>query len=84
MREYAGAWELPVIGDVAAPTAVLIRPDGHVAWVGDGTDAGPPERARYVVRTADAVTAKRRPLLLGFWERGSLGHANSSQVQAEP
>ena len=37
---YEGAWELPVIGEVAAPTAVLIRPDGHVAWVGDGTDVG--------------------------------------------
>ncbi len=38
--EYRGAWELPVLGAVAAPSAVLIRPDGHVAWVGDGTDAG--------------------------------------------
>ncbi|HEY2599178.1 MAG TPA: hypothetical protein VGJ79_11935, partial [Candidatus Dormibacteraeota bacterium] len=37
---YAGIWELPVVGEVAAPPAVLIRPDGHVAWVGDGTDAG--------------------------------------------
>jgi 3-(3-hydroxy-phenyl)propionate hydroxylase len=37
---YDGAWELPVLGVVAAPTAVLIRPDGYVAWVGDGTDAG--------------------------------------------
>jgi 2-polyprenyl-6-methoxyphenol hydroxylase-like FAD-dependent oxidoreductase len=37
---YAGAWELPVIGAVAAPCAVLIRPDGYVAWVGDGTDRG--------------------------------------------
>jgi 2-polyprenyl-6-methoxyphenol hydroxylase-like FAD-dependent oxidoreductase len=37
---YAGAWELPVLGAVTAPTAVAIRPDGHVAWVGDGTDAG--------------------------------------------
>ena len=37
---YAGAWELPVLGPVAAPTAVLIRPDGHVAWVGDGTHHG--------------------------------------------
>jgi hypothetical protein len=36
----AGVWELPVLGAVAAPTAVLIRPDGHVAWVGDGTDQG--------------------------------------------
>jgi hypothetical protein len=37
---YTGAWELPVLGAVAAPSAVLIRPDGHVAWVGDGTDTG--------------------------------------------
>ncbi|MHB8508450.1 MAG: FAD-dependent monooxygenase [Candidatus Dormibacteria bacterium] len=38
--KYAGVWELPVLGAVAAPTAVLIRPDGHVSWVGDGTDTG--------------------------------------------
>ena len=37
---HDGAWELPVLGEVAAPPAVLIRPDGHVAWVGDGTDLG--------------------------------------------
>jgi 3-(3-hydroxy-phenyl)propionate hydroxylase len=37
---YTGAWELPVLGTVAAPTAVLIRPDGYVAWAGDGTDEG--------------------------------------------
>ena len=36
----AAAWELPVLGAVPAPAAVLIRPDGHVAWVGDGTDHG--------------------------------------------
>jgi 3-(3-hydroxy-phenyl)propionate hydroxylase len=35
---YVGAWDLPAIGPVAAPTAVLIRPDGHVAWVGDRTE----------------------------------------------
>ena len=35
---YEGVWELPVIGEVAAPAAVLIRPDGHVAWVGDASD----------------------------------------------
>jgi hypothetical protein len=34
------AWELPVFGAVSAPTAVLIRPDGHVAWVGEGTQQG--------------------------------------------
>jgi len=38
--EYLGPWELPVIGAVTAPTGVLIRPDGYVAWVGDGTDSG--------------------------------------------
>jgi hypothetical protein len=37
---YSGEWELPVIGTVSAPTAVLVRPDGYVAWVGEGSDAG--------------------------------------------
>jgi len=38
--EYAGTWELPAIGAVTAPTAVFIRPDGYVAWVGDSTPHG--------------------------------------------
>jgi hypothetical protein len=38
--DYTGTWELPVIGTVTAPVAVLIRPDGHVAWVGHGTRTG--------------------------------------------
>jgi 3-(3-hydroxy-phenyl)propionate hydroxylase len=38
--EYPGAWELPVIGTVTAPAAVLIRPDGYVAWVGDESGEG--------------------------------------------
>ena len=38
--KYEGAWELPAIGAVAAPTAVLIRPNGYVAWVGEHTQAG--------------------------------------------
>jgi hypothetical protein len=41
--EYVGPWELPVLGEVTAPTAVLIRPDGYVAWVGDQTHLGLPE-----------------------------------------
>jgi hypothetical protein len=44
---YNGVWELPALGAVTAPTAVLIRPDGYVAWVGDGTQLG----------LADALTA---------------------------
>ncbi len=42
--KHVGRWELPVLGEVSAPTAVLIRPDGHVAWVGDQqTQAGLPD-----------------------------------------
>ena len=35
---HEGVWELPLLGEVTAPPAVLIRPDGHVAWAGDLTD----------------------------------------------
>src|SRR3989440_8951237 len=41
--KYVGTWELPVLGAVTAPVAVLIRPDGYVAWVGDPTHRGLPE-----------------------------------------
>jgi 3-(3-hydroxy-phenyl)propionate hydroxylase len=37
---YDGAWELPVLGAVTVPTGVLIRPDGYVAWVGEGSQQG--------------------------------------------
>jgi 2-polyprenyl-6-methoxyphenol hydroxylase-like FAD-dependent oxidoreductase len=43
----SGVWELPVIGEVAATPVVLIRPDGHVAWVGDFTDPALPEALTY-------------------------------------
>ena len=38
--EFTGTWELPVLGPVTAPTAVLVRPDGHVAWVGESSYDG--------------------------------------------
>jgi hypothetical protein len=41
--KYDGVWELPTLGAVTAPTAVLIRPDGHVAWVGDRHSLGLPD-----------------------------------------
>jgi 3-(3-hydroxy-phenyl)propionate hydroxylase len=41
--KYDGVWELPALGAVIAPTAVLIRPDGHVAWVGDHHLLGLPD-----------------------------------------
>ena len=37
---YEGPWELPAIGEVPAPAAVLVRPDGYVAWVGEGSPDG--------------------------------------------
>ena len=54
--EYVGPWELPVLGSVSAPGAVLIRPDGYVAWVGQGTDPVLRDCADYLVR----ITMTRR------------------------
>ena len=50
---HDGVWELPVLGEIAAPPAVLIRPDGHVAWVGDVTD---PELPRALATWFGAAT----------------------------
>jgi len=44
--QYTGRLELPALGEVPAPTALLVRPDGYVAWVGDQTD----------LRLTDALT----------------------------
>jgi 2-polyprenyl-6-methoxyphenol hydroxylase-like FAD-dependent oxidoreductase len=52
---YAGTWELPALGVVPAPTVVLVRPDGYVAWVGDPTQMG----------LADALTAWLGPPAAG-------------------
>jgi 3-(3-hydroxy-phenyl)propionate hydroxylase len=50
---HEGAWELPVLGEVAAPPAVVIRPDGHVAWAGALTD---PELPRALATWFGAAT----------------------------
>jgi hypothetical protein len=56
---HEGTWELPAIGAVTAPAAVLIRPDGYVAWVGDMTQVGLVDAlTTWFGRPA---TAKRRP-----------------------
>jgi len=65
---HAGTWELPVLGPVAAPTAVLIRPDGYVAWVGDSTRPG----------LADALTTWFGPPTCG-----AMGSMLSSQNYSE-
>jgi hypothetical protein len=53
---HAGMWELPVVGEVPAPPAVLIRPDGHVAWAGDLTDPELPRAlSTWFGRSAEAV-----------------------------
>jgi 2-polyprenyl-6-methoxyphenol hydroxylase-like FAD-dependent oxidoreductase len=44
--QYPGIWELPVLGTVSAPAAVLVRPDGYVAWAGEPTDPGLPAALR--------------------------------------
>ncbi len=54
--KYVGNWDLPALGTVTAPSAVLIRPDGYVAWAGERDGAG----------LADALTTwfgdgQRRP-----------------------
>ena len=51
--KHDGVWELPVLGEIAAPPAVLIRPDGHVAWAGDLTD---PELPRALATWFGAAT----------------------------
>jgi 3-(3-hydroxy-phenyl)propionate hydroxylase len=53
---HHGVWELPVLGEVHPPPAVLIRPDGHVAWTGALTD---PELPSALTRWFGAGTGDR-------------------------
>jgi 2-polyprenyl-6-methoxyphenol hydroxylase-like FAD-dependent oxidoreductase len=54
--QYVSAWELPTIGPVIAPTAVLIRPDGYVAWVVDPTQPDSTQPDSTQPRLAEALT----------------------------
>jgi 2-polyprenyl-6-methoxyphenol hydroxylase-like FAD-dependent oxidoreductase len=56
---YEGEWELPVLGAVTAPAAVLIRPDGYAAWVGDGTSSGLAAALSTWFGPGDAVAERR-------------------------
>jgi 2-polyprenyl-6-methoxyphenol hydroxylase-like FAD-dependent oxidoreductase len=56
--QHVGTWELPVLGEVTAPAAVLIRPDGHVAWAGELTD---PELPRALATWFGAATPAQSP-----------------------
>ncbi len=55
--EYVGEWELPVVGKVTGPAAVLVRPDGYVAWAGDLTDPGLPQALSTWFGAAPAAAA---------------------------
>jgi Aromatic-ring hydroxylase, C-terminal len=59
--EYVGTWELPAIGAVTAPTAVLVRPDGYVAWVGDLTRVGLADALTTWFGPPEASAARREP-----------------------
>jgi 3-(3-hydroxy-phenyl)propionate hydroxylase len=56
--KYDGAWNLPAIGTVPPPTAVLIRPDGYVAWVGEGSERGLTEALTTWFGGATGATAR--------------------------
>lgn len=47
-------WALPILGEVAAPGSVLVRPDGHVAWAGDPGNPGDQSLAATLRRWFDA------------------------------
>ncbi|QPF85468.1 FAD-dependent monooxygenase [Bradyrhizobium genosp. L] len=58
---YDGGWELPALGTVPAPTAVLVRPDGHVAWVGERTQAGLTEALTKWFGAISPSSSRRKP-----------------------
>ena len=76
--KHDGVWELPVLGEIAAPPAVLIRPDGHVAWAGDLTDPAAASSTCDLVRgglagPVEPAICSRAPTLRREW-CGPAGH----------
>jgi hypothetical protein len=71
---HDGVWELPVLGEIAAPPAVLIRPDGHVAWAGDLTD---PELPQALATWFGAATPAENPTA----ERHRAHHLSAVQIR---
>jgi 2-polyprenyl-6-methoxyphenol hydroxylase-like FAD-dependent oxidoreductase len=67
--KYVGEWTLPALGTVTAPVAVLIRPDGHVAWVGDQTQSGLADALTTWFGPPDAGDACRDHLSTGHYLR---------------
>ena len=85
--EYDGTWELPALGDGRPPpAAVLIRPDGYVAWVGDGTETGLADAlTTWFGRAGGGVahrTSSARAAQRGGPHAG--GHVKSAALPARP
>ena len=59
---YVGQWELPLIGTIDAPTAVLIRPDGHVVWVASGNETKPEPLEALTTWFGTAASGEIHPL----------------------
>src|SRR5262249_26300314 len=75
--QYAGTWELPALGEVTAPTAMLIRPDGYVAWVGDPTQRGLAEALTTWFGPPDTIAGQAPQV------RGALGRSPRRMLRRE-
>jgi 2-polyprenyl-6-methoxyphenol hydroxylase-like FAD-dependent oxidoreductase len=76
---YDGVWDLPALGAVTAPAAVLIRPDGHVAWAGELDRSGPAEALSRWFGSPTLSSAALRPST-----SGSPTEVNAPEVSRSP